>query len=220
VFINKVLQGFLSLIRVLQQLKSTPYNNLLQSSHSCCDFEEGLSWRNYNLAVLWSDILPNLETSRCQSIRRFHRLIGSRCGVGYSKFKSGASPMALGQNYQPSLLIRPQLSCLGLKTCVGSALGSCDVGEHKFQYREKTLSIFSWMHVETRGVSHCGLAIYIKKDLLRQKNNYGNSNISLWKNIIFKKSSTRNQNPSRYYNSTTNLKFQLKPKYHLSKILI
>jgi hypothetical protein len=31
----------------------------------------------------------------------------------------------------------------------------------------------------------------------------------------------KNQNPSRYYNSIiTNLKFQPKPKYHLSKILI
>jgi hypothetical protein len=29
-----------------------------------------------------------------------------------------------------------------------------------------------------------------------------------------------NQNPSRYHNSITNLKFQHKPKYHLSKILI
>jgi len=39
--------------------------------------------------------------------------------------------------------------------------------------------------------------------------------------IIFKKSSQRNQNPSRYYNSIiTNLKFQNKPKYHLSKIFI
>jgi len=27
------------------------------------------------------------------------------------------------------------------------------------------------------------------------------------------------QNPSRYYNSVTNLKVQQKPKYHLSKIL-
>jgi hypothetical protein len=34
------------------------------------------------------------------------------------------------------------------------------------------------------------------------------------KNIICKKSSKRNQNPSRYYyNSRTNLKFQHKPKY-------
>jgi hypothetical protein len=34
-------------------------------------------------------------------------------------------------------------------------------------------------------VSHCGLAIYIRKQL-RQKKNYGNSNISPWKNIILK----------------------------------
>jgi hypothetical protein len=73
---------------------------------------------------------------------------------------------------------------------------------------------------ETRGVSHCGLTIYIKKSILRQKKNYGNSNISPSKYIIFKKSSKRNQNPSRYYNSLTNPKFQYKPKYHLSKILI
>jgi hypothetical protein len=38
---------------------------------------------------------------------------------------------------------------------------------------------------------------------------------------IFKKSSKRNQNPLRYYNSIiTNLKFQHKPKYHLSKMLV
>jgi hypothetical protein len=28
------------------------------------------------------------------------------------------------------------------------------------------------------------------------------------------------KNPSRYYNAITNLKFQYKPKYHLSKIII
>jgi hypothetical protein len=32
------------------------------------------------------------------------------------------------------------------------------------------------------------------------------------KSIIFKKSSKTNQNPSRYYNFITNLKFQHKPK--------
>jgi hypothetical protein len=58
------------------------------------------------------------------------------------------------------------------------------------------------------------------KSILRPKDNYGNRNISPCKNIIFKKSSKRNQNPSRYYNSITYLKFQHKPKYHLSKILI
>jgi predicted translin family RNA/ssDNA-binding protein len=57
------------------------------------------------------------------------------------------------------------------------------------------------------------------KSILRQKKNYANSNISPCKNIIFKKSSKRTQNPSRY-NSITNLKFGYKPKYHLSKILI
>ncbi len=36
----------------------------------------------------------------------------------------------------------------------------------------------------------------------------------------FKKSCKRNQIPSRYYNSVTNLKFQHKPKYNLSKVLI
>jgi hypothetical protein len=56
--------------------------------------------------------------------------------------------------------------------------------------------------------------------MLRQKKNYGNSNISPCQNIIFNKSSNRNQNPSTYHNSITNLKFQHKPKYHLSKILL
>jgi hypothetical protein len=72
----------------------------------------------------------------------------------------------------------------------------------------------------TRAVSHYGLAIYILKGILRQKKNYENSNISPYKNVIFKISSKKSQNLSRYYNSITNLKFQHKPKYHLSKILI
>ncbi len=70
------------------------------------------------------------------------------------------------------------------------------------------------------GVSHCGLAIYIKKYLKAKEE-------ELWKlkyftmqkyNLPKKKSSKRNQNPSRYYNSIINLKFQHKPKYNLSKI--
>jgi hypothetical protein len=59
------------------------------------------------------------------------------------------------------------------------------------------------------------------KSVLRQKKNYGNSNISPCKDRIFKKFSKRNQKPSkRYYNSLIDLKFQHKPKCHLSKILI
>jgi hypothetical protein len=50
------------------------------------------------------------------------------------------------------------------------------------------------------------------KSILWQKKNYENSNVSPSKNIIFKKSAKRNQNPSRYYNSITNLKFPTKAK--------
>jgi hypothetical protein len=49
---------------------------------------------------------------------------------------------------------------------------------------------------KTRGVSHCGLAIYNKTYGKAKEESYGNSNISPCKNIIFKKSSIRNQNPS------------------------
>jgi hypothetical protein len=77
-------------------------------------------------------------------------------------------------------------------------------------------------------VSHCGGLspfIYIKKYLkAKRRKNDGNSNISACKNIIFKKSvaKKRNQHPLNYYYNSiiTNLKFQHKPKYHLSKILI
>jgi hypothetical protein len=64
------------------------------------------------------------------------------------------------------------------------------------------------------------MSFTLKIYILRQKKNYGNSNISPCKNKIFKKSSKNFENPSRYYNSITNLKFQHKPKYHLSKTLI
>jgi hypothetical protein len=42
-----------------------------------------------------------------------------------------------------------------------------------------------------RGVSQCGLAIYIEKEFLRQNKNYGNSNISPCKDIIFQKKSSK-----------------------------
>jgi len=56
------------------------------------------------------------------------------------------------------------------------------------------------------------------ENVLRQKKNNENSNISPCKNIPnFQKPSNRNLNPSRYYNTITNLK---NPKHHFSKILI
>jgi hypothetical protein len=59
------------------------------------------------------------------------------------------------------------------------------------------------------------------KFILRQKKNYGNSKYFNMQKYNFHKinPSKKNQNPSRYYDSETNLKFQHKPKYHLSKIL-
>jgi hypothetical protein len=74
---------------------------------------------------------------------------------------------------------------------------------------------------KTRGVSDRGLAIYIKKYLLKAKEEelwklkYFTIAKKLYLIFIKKKSSKRNQNPSRsYYNSiiTNNLKFQHKPK--------
>jgi hypothetical protein len=62
----------------------------------------------------------------------------------------------------------------------------------------------------TRGVSHCGLAIYITMCLKAREENLMETQIFHdAKNIIFKKkkSSKRNQNLSKYYNSVTNLKF-------------
>jgi hypothetical protein len=68
---------------------------------------------------------------------------------------------------------------------------------------------------EDKRVSHHGLPIYIQT--------YSKAKQNLWKlkyftmqDVIYKKSSTRNQHAFRYYNSVTNLKFQHKPKYHLS----
>jgi hypothetical protein len=70
---------------------------------------------------------------------------------------------------------------------------------------------------KTRGVSHMALPFTLKS-ILRPKKDYGNSNISSYKNIIFQKSSKRNQNPSRYYNSVINLKFQHQVKISSFKI--
>jgi len=46
-------------------------------------------------------------------------------------------------------------------------------------------------HCLTRGVSHTMALPFTLKSILRQKKNYGNSNISPCKNIMFKKSSKK-----------------------------
>jgi hypothetical protein len=82
---------------------------------------------------------------------------------------------------------------------------------------------FVWLDLKlliTRGVSHNGLAIYNKKYLKAKEKLWKLECFTMQKynlqKVIFKKK----QNPSRFYNFVTNLKFQHKPKYHLSKILI
>jgi hypothetical protein len=69
-------------------------------------------------------------------------------------------------------------------------------------------------------VSHCGLAIYIKEYLKAKEKLWKLKYFTMQKYNLKKNPLKRNQNPSRYYNSITSLKFQHKPKYHLSKILI
>jgi hypothetical protein len=69
-------------------------------------------------------------------------------------------------------------------------------------------------------MSHYGLAIYIKKYLKAKEKLWKFEYFTMQKHNLQKKSSKTNQNPSRYDNSITNLKFQQKPTYHLSKVPI
>jgi hypothetical protein len=65
-------------------------------------------------------------------------------------------------------------------------------------------------------VCHTGLAIYIKK-YLKQKKNDGNSNISPCKKYNLQKNPLKEIKILKiYHNSITNLRFQHKPKYHIS----
>jgi hypothetical protein len=52
---------------------------------------------------------------------------------------------------------------------------------------------------KTRGVSHYGLAIYIKKYLKAKEELWKLKYFTMQKYNLQKKSSKRNQNPSRYY---------------------
>jgi hypothetical protein len=57
----------------------------------------------------------------------------------------------------------------------------------------------------TRGVSHHVLAIYIKKYLKAKEELWKFKYFTMQKYNLKKKSSKRNQNPSRYHNSIMNL---------------
>ncbi len=75
------------------------------------------------------------------------------------------------------------------------------------------LNSSSQLFILTRGVSHCGLAFYIKKYLKAKEELWKFKDFTMQKCNLQKNCSKRNQNPSRYQNSITNLKFQHKPKY-------
>jgi hypothetical protein len=86
-------------------------------------------------------------------------------------------------------------------------------------YSDCTLVLRLYL-TQRRGVSHRGLAICIKMYLKEKEELWKLQYFTMQKYHLQKKSSKTNQNPSRYYNSITNLKFQYNPKYHLSKFLI
>jgi len=105
-------------------------------------------------------------------------------------------------------------------------LNGVKCGDRSFERRmcirkAKCISLAIKHTFMTSGVSHCVTLPLTLKCIWRQKKNYENSNIPPCRNINLQKNPLKeNQNPSRYHNSVTNLKFQHKPKYHLSKILI
>jgi len=77
------------------------------------------------------------------------------------------------------------------------------------KYTYRLLSLEQHHKIERKqGVCHTMALPLTLKSILSQKKNYGNSNILPCKNIIFKQSSKRIQNPTKYYDSVTNLKFQ------------
>jgi hypothetical protein len=82
-----------------------------------------------------------------------------------------------------------------------------------------TLALPSKKMTVQHGVCHTVALPFTLKSILRQRRIIKTQIFHYAKIIIFKKSSKRNQNLSRHYNSIINLKFQHKPKYHLSKIL-
>jgi hypothetical protein len=103
-------------------------------------------------------------------------------------------------------------------------------GEFFFWKKRVIACLLACLRSATRGVSHGGLAIYIKKYLKAKKEELTKLKYftmqkyyNLQKILLAekRKKEKESQNPSRYFNSVTNLQFQHKPKkYHLSRILI
>jgi len=109
----------------------------------------------------------------------------------------------------------PSLFCLGYYPLRKHAITI-----HTYLMEEKK-QVTKQNQLWTRGVSHRGLAIYIKSIFKAKEELWKFKYFTMQKYNLQKKSSKRNQNPSIYHiNSITSLKFQHKPKYHVSKIFI
>jgi hypothetical protein len=78
------------------------------------------------------------------------------------------------------------------------------------------------LQIETRGLSHCGLAICIKKYLKAKEESWKLKYFTIRKYYSSKNplEETEINQDIIIGNSITNLKFQHKPKYNLSKILM
>ncbi len=98
-------------------------------------------------------------------------------------------------NFQLQISIKFSLSFFSYDTLLQIML--CPNLTHRY-----TTTKLNSFPLKNKGVCHNMALPFTLKSILRQKKkNYGNSNILPCKNIIFKKSSKRNQNPSTYYNS-------------------
>jgi hypothetical protein len=81
------------------------------------------------------------------------------------------------------------------------------------------LKCYSYL-LRTRGVSHFSLAIYIKKHQQAKEELWKFKYFTMQKYNLQKNPVNETKILLRYHNSITNLKFQHKPEYQFSKILI
>jgi hypothetical protein len=94
-------------------------------------------------------------------------------------------------NYTRAALSRS----LKLQNCQGSQTQRTSVREPTLNPAGSFMKTASSLKISKQGgVLQVALSFTLKS-IIRQKKNYGNSNISPCKNIIFKKLSKRNQNP-------------------------
>ncbi len=75
----------------------------------------------------------------------------------------------------------------GTKKCVSKLIKVFSTVSKAYQKTSRFGMVKAWSQTKTRGVSHTMALPFTLKSILRQKKNYGNSNISPCQNIILKK---------------------------------